>query len=260
MTTPRPTVSEVAALLANASPAELARLLARFAGDERSGVAAAVSTARRRLLQQRTEAARLERFARAQRELHEAGFAVVAGLDEVGRGALAGPVTAGAVILTVECRIEGVDDSKKLTSKRREELDVRIRACAVAVAVAHVWPADIDRLGIAPATELAMRDALSALGTPIDHALVDGRVSGLGLPTTSIVKGDGSVACIAAASIVAKVARDALMVELEQEHPGYGFAHNKGYGSADHLEALAERGATLVHRRSFAPCSQSRLF
>jgi len=260
MTTPRPTVSEVRTLLTCASPAQLPALLARFKTDDRAGVAASVASARRRLQAFRTEERRLDRFATAQRELHDAGIAVVAGLDEVGCGALAGPVTAGAVILSVDCRIAGIDDSKRLTPARREELDREIRARAVAVSVAHVWPADIDRIGIARAVEVAMREALATLGTVVDHALVDGRVSGLGLPTTSIVKGDGSVACIAAGSIVAKVARDAIMVGLEDEYPGYGFAHNKGYGSADHLAALAERGPSAVHRRSYAPCSQPRLF
>jgi len=256
----RPTVGEARELLTHATPAQLPALLRRFRHDDRPGVMAAATSAERRLRAFRAEEHRLDRFAEAQRELHDAGFAVVAGLDEVGRGALAGPVTAGAVIMTLECRITGIDDSKRLTPARRAELDGEIRTRAIAVSVAHVWPADIDRLGIARAVELAMRDALTAIGVPVDHALVDGRVSGLGLPTTAIVKGDGSVACIAAGSIVAKVARDTLMAELDAEHPGYGFAHNKGYGSPDHLEALAERGPCALHRRSFSPCSQSRLF
>jgi len=260
MSAPQPTVSEVRALLAGALPADLPGLLARLDSDERAGVAVAAASARRRLRAHRAEERRLDRFGAAQRELHLAGYAVVAGLDEVGRGALAGPVTAGAVVLTADCRIVGVDDSKRLTPGRRRELDVEIRTRAIAVAVAHVWPRDIDRLGIARATEAAMRDALAALGPPVDHALVDGRVGGLGLPTTAIVKGDGSVACIAAGSIVAKVARDALMAKLERDHPGYGLAHNKGYGSPAHLAALAELGPSPIHRRSFGPCSQTRLF
>ena len=260
MASSRPTVSEVRAQLAGATLAELVALLARFDSDERSGVTAVRTSARRRLDAHEVEEQRLDRFGAAQRALHVAGFAVVAGIDEVGRGALAGPVTAGAVILAQNCRIVGVDDSKRLTPARRRQLDVEIRHRAMAVSVAHVGPGDIDRLGIGPATELAMRDAIAGLGCQVDHALVDGCVGGLGLPTTAIVRGDGSVACIAAGSIVAKVARDALMVELENDHPGYGLWHNKGYGSPDHLAALLQLGPSPIHRRSFAPCSQSRMF
>jgi ribonuclease HII len=151
-------------------------------------------------------------------------------------------------------------DSKRLDASTRERLDAEIRSHAVAWAVAHVSAAEIDALGIAQATAEAMRRAVSALGCPIDHVLVDGRHVELGHPTTAVVKGDASVRSIAAASIVAKVARDALMVELATGYEGYGLAVNKGYGSPDHLAAIRMRGPSEIHRRSFAPCSQTSLF
>jgi ribonuclease HII len=254
-------VAEVSALLAATSTDRLARAIARFRDDDRAGVIAACGVARRRLAGSRAESRRLERLTIAQRSLHEAGFAVVVGLDEVGRGALAGPVTAGAVIIECGRLPARVNDSKTLTPQYREELDVAIRASAVAVAVGHVEPAGIDGMGIAAAVEEAMRVALAALGVVPDHALVDGRgFASLGLPTTTVVKGDSSVGCIAAASIVAKVARDALMRELDAEYPEFGFAINKGYGTSEHLAAIAELGPSAVHRRSFAPCAQPSLF
>lgn len=262
MTAPRTMpVAEVRALLSAAEPDRLPRLLARFRDDERSGVVDACAVAARRLKAWRAEQRRLDRLGIAQGELHDAGYAVVAGLDEVGRGALAGPVTAAAVIIAITDLPEGVDDSKALTPQRREELDGVIRTRATAVAVGHVEPADIDRLGIAVAVEEAMRIALAGLGPTADHALVDGRgFSRLGLPTTTVVKGDSSVGCIAAASIVAKVARDALMRELDPAYPDYGFFVNKGYGTAEHLDAISRLGPSPVHRLSFSPCAQPSLF
>ena len=260
MTAPLLSVAEIRELVARSRPERLARLLSRFDEDPRQGVADCVAVARRRLAAFRTESRRLDRMAAMQSDLEARGIRVVAGLDEVGRGSLAGPVSAAAVILPVSCRIERIDDSKRLTPEVRRRLDLEIRAVAVDVAVAHVSPGRIDEIGIARAVEQAMREAIASLATTIDHALVDGRVGGLGVPTTAIVKGDSSVAAIAAASIVAKVARDALMVLLDEDHPGYGLASNKGYGSPDHLAAIDRLGPSAVHRRSFSPCSQTRLF
>jgi ribonuclease HII len=253
-------VAEARALLASSPVSSLPRLIARFRDDTRPGVMAAVRVARRRIRSYRAEVRRLAALGILQREIHDTGCAAVAGLDEVGRGALAGPVTAAAVVIAWAALPEGVDDSKRLTPERRAVLDAEVRAVAQAVAVAHVWPVDIDRLGIGHAVHLAMREAVGALpGT--DHALVDGRdVPDLGVPVTAVVRGDSSVGCIAAASIVAKVARDALMVTLDEEHPGYGLAANKGYGTSEHLAALASLGPSPVHRRSFAPCTQPSLF
>ncbi len=254
-------VAGIRTIFATARTEDLSRLISRYRVDERTGVAAAVATARRRVGAHRAEAARLESLGTQQRRLHAEGYAVVAGLDEVGRGALAGPVTAAAVVIAVDVLPQGVDDSKRLTCDRRVLLDLRIREVATHVAVAHVWPPDIDRLGIARAVHEAMRIAVSELGLPSDHALVDGRDRPeLGVPVTPVVKGDSIVGCIAAASIVAKVARDALMVGLDDDYPGYGLAINKGYGTPEHLAALAARGPSPVHRRSFAPCTAASLF
>jgi ribonuclease HII len=258
--TPDMPVADVRALLAATPTPSLPRFVSRFRGDLRPGVVGAVESARKRLRAYRAELRRLEALGALQREMHESGCTAVAGLDEVGRGALAGPVTAAAVVLACEKLPEGVDDSKRLTPEQRVRLDVRIREAARAVAVIHISPCDIDRLGIARAVHSAMRLAVADLPRA-DHALVDGRDEpDLGVPATAVIKGDSLVGCIAAASIVAKVARDALMVGLDEEHPGYGFAVNKGYGTPDHLAALLALGPSPVHRRSFAPCTQPPLF
>lgn len=254
------TVTEIRALVAGSTAEQAAVVVAEYADDPRAGVRALLASVRARLEAADRERQRLRELGALQRSLHEQGWIVVAGIDEVGRGALAGPVTAAAVILGVDVAIEGIDDSKRLTSERRRSLDVSIRDRATSVNVAHVWPDQIDAIGIQQATRMAMLGALEPLRDVVNHVIIDGLPVELGLPATAVVKGDSRVAAVAAASIVAKVARDALMVELDSEYPGYGLAHNKGYGSPDHLECLAEHGPTRVHRRSFAPCSQTRLF
>ena len=178
----------------------------------------------------------------------------VAGLDEVGRGPLAGPVTAAAVVLDRRRIPEGLDDSKVLDPAVREALAVEILACA-SVAIVHVDVEEIDRLNILHAALLAMRRAVTALGIVPCHALVDGDrcPDGLPCPATPVVGGDGLCLSIAAASIVAKVARDRLMVELAQQHPGYGWETNAGYATKMHLSALQDLGPSPHHRRSFAP-------
>jgi ribonuclease HII len=181
-----------------------------------------------------------------------AGHLHIAGVDEVGRGPLCGPVTAAAVILDFDHLPSGLDDSKRLSPARRLELDTVIRAQA-RVAVAHASVAEIDALNILQASHLAMRRAIMALGP--DFALIDGNrlPRDLPCPAQAVVKGDARSLSIAAASIVAKVARDAIMVRLAAEHPGYGWERNAGYPSPGHLEALHRLGPTPHHRRSFAP-------
>jgi ribonuclease HII len=178
----------------------------------------------------------------------------VAGIDEVGRGPLAGAVVAAAVILPEGCTIVGLADSKLLTAARREALAERIRNEAVAWALGRAEVEEIDRINILQATFLAMQRAVAALTVQPVHALVDGNQCPR-LPCTvqAIVGGDGSVAAISAASIVAKVARDREMVELDGRYPGYGLADHKGYSTAFHLAALERLGPTPIHRRSFAP-------
>ncbi|AZM94638.1 ribonuclease HII [Vreelandella venusta] len=178
----------------------------------------------------------------------------LAGVDEVGRGPLIGSVVASAVILDPSRPIEGLTDSKKLTAKKREALDVLIRERALAFAVAEASAAEVDQLNIYHATHLAMRRAIDALTPAADYLLVDGnRLPGHVLPGQAVVKGDARHPAIAAASILAKVARDAQMTELDLRYPDYGFARHKGYPTKEHLAALAAYGPLAEHRRSFAP-------
>lgn len=255
MSAERITIAEVRARLAGATGQERDALLSALAADARAGVRAIVDAARARERRVKAEDLRLEGLMSLQRDLHRRGFAVVAGVDEVGRGALAGPVTAAAVVLVSDARIEGLNDSKKLTREARERIAVSVREQAVAWSVAHAQPAEIDAMGIGRATRLAWRRALEGLECPYDHVIVDGNDGrDLGLEVTMVVRGDSRVACIAAASVIAKVARDALMAELSPSYPGYGFDGNRGYGSADHLEHLRLAGPCDIHRRSFTPC------
>ena len=189
-----------------------------------------------------------------QLELFSGPAAGLAGVDEAGRGPLAGPVVAAAVILDPDCPIPGLMDSKRLTARRREALAEAIRDGARAWAVARAEVGEIDRLNILHASLLAMRRAVEALDVRPERALVDGnRCPELPCEAEAVVKGDATVPAISAASILAKVARDAEMVELDQAYPEYGFAGHKGYPSKAHLDALREHGACPAHRRSYAP-------
>jgi ribonuclease HII len=198
---------------------------------------------------------------RFEQEAARAGHARVAGADEVGRGALCGPVVAAAVVLGDGFDTEGIDDSKRLTERQREMQAQRIRAGALAVGLAWCEPEEIDRLNILRATHLAIRRAVLALESLPDLLLVDGqKVPDLPCPHRAIVKGDALSVSIAAASIVAKVARDAMMRELDRAHPGYGWAQNMGYASEDHREAIRRLGPSAIHRRSFHGIMQRWLF
>ena len=197
---------------------------------------------------------KLERAAR------KCGFLRIAGCDEVGRGPMFGPVVAAAVILAPKCRLEGLDDSKKVPEKKRNELDVLIRAQAVAWAIAAVDVETIDRINIRNASLLAMRTAVSRLALTPDYLLIDGcdTIDWPG-PQQSVIHGDGTSFSIAAASILAKVYRDRLLVELDSQYPGYGLASHKGYCSAEHREALARLGPTPLHRKNWSPVMQTVL-
>lgn len=176
------------------------------------------------------------------------------GVDEVGRGPLAGPVVAAAVILDPAQPIAGLDDSKRLTERRRQMLDSEIRERALAWALGRAEPEEIDRINILQASLLAMTRAVAALSVQPDRALVDGnRLPKLTIPARAIVGGDGLIPSIGAASIVAKVARDAEMCRMGEDYPGYGFEKHKGYPTRQHLLAMAELGVTSIHRRSFSP-------
>lgn len=197
----------------------------------------------------------------AETAAHEAGYRTVCGIDEAGRGPLAGPVVAAAVVLPAGYELPGLNDSKKLTAKQRERLyealmaDARVQKC-----VAQASVEEIDRLNILYATHLAMRRAAEGLPIPADFCLIDGlAVPNFPLPSQNLVKGDARCLSIAAASILAKVTRDRYMAALDAEFPQYGFARHAGYGTAAHLKALREYGVTVHHRRSFAPVAQMEL-
>jgi ribonuclease HII len=184
----------------------------------------------------------------------------IAGVDEVGRGPMFGPVVAAAVILAPKCRIEGLNDSKKLSEKKRVELDVEIRANAVAWSIAAVDVQTIDRINIRNASLLAMKQAVEGLALTPDYLLIDG-VDTIDFPSPqqSCIQGDGTSFSIAAASILAKVYRDRMLVELDSQYPGYGLASHKGYCCPEHKEALARLGPTPLHRKNWSPVAQTVL-
>lgn len=253
------TVAEITARLARlARPS--AALLRRLRRDPRRGVRRLAARYERTRERARAERRRVVKLYREERGRRLAGQVVV-GVDEVGRGCLAGPVLAAAVILPDGPPIAGLDDSKRLTPAARERLNDEIRARALAVAVAEASVEEIARLNIRGAALLAMRRAVEALGPLPDFALIDGRDRlALRLDHEAMVRGDAACACIAAASIVAKVARDRLMRELDGAFPGYGFAQHKGYSTAEHIDALVRLGPCPAHRRAFLPVAQLALF
>lgn len=188
-----------------------------------------------------------------EQRLRREGFSLIAGVDEAGRGCLFGPVFAAAVILDPGRPIEGLADSKTLAPERRLELADLIRQRSIAWAVASASAAEIDQINIRQASRLAMQRAVASLCPPCDYLLVDALQLDWPAPQQALIKGDAQVACIAAASILAKTERDALMAELDSQFPGYGLARHKGYGTAEHLDALRRLGPTPLHRRTFAP-------
>ncbi len=184
---------------------------------------------------------------------------IIAGLDEVGRGCLAGPVFAAAVVLPEHFAIPDLRDSKKLSAKRRVQVDREVKAQALAWSIGKADPGEIDEINILQATFLAMRRALSGLGMAVDICRVDGNQDpGLSMPTQLIIGGDNLEPSIMAASVIAKVARDQEMERLDVQHPGYAFAKNKGYGTPAHLAGLKQLGPSSIHRMSFSPCLAAR--
>lgn len=229
---------------------ELAGLIAQYGQDERSGVRSECRKAQKRLQDLEAEKQRIWRMKSFEREYERLGY--VCGIDEVGRGPLAGPVVAGAVILPKDCQILYLNDSKQLSAKKREELYEVIMAEAVAVGLGFVGPERIDEINILQATYEAMREAVGKLGVVPDVLLNDAvTIPGISIRQVPIIKGDAKSVSIAAASIVAKVTRDRLMEQYDGVFPEYGFASNKGYGAAAHIEALKKYGPTPIHRRSF---------
>ena len=187
-----------------------------------------------------------------EKDLWAKGCKYVAGVDEVGRGPLAGPVVTAAVILPEDFNVLGVDDSKKLSPKKRDELYDLIIKNAIAVSIGRKEPEIIDEINILQATKEAMKEAILGLGVRPDHVLIDAvKLDDLGIPQTSIIKGDAKSVSIAAASIIAKVTRDREMIEMDSVYPGYAFASNKGYGTKAHYEGLKKLGPCPIHRKTF---------
>ena len=247
--------------LALESTAALRAFATRLARDERAGAQGIAQRCGARADALAAERRRLARLFALRGRLSRAGVRVIAGVDEVGVGPLAGPVVACAVVFAEKPWLPGLDDSKQLTRGQRERLDAEIRKQAHAIGLAEVWNLEIDRLNILRAALEAMRRAVLALGIEPDHLLVDARtVPGVAAAQTPLIGGDARDGSIAAASIVAKVHRDAVMHRLDAAHPGYGFARHMGYATAEHLAALRRLGPTPVHRLSFAPVAQLALF
>ena len=231
---------------------------AALESDPRAGARAVLAAVRRRRRANRAEGQRLRNLLRFETRLWERGVVHVAGVDEAGMAPLAGPVVAGACILPRDYRPRGVDDSKQLDRRERERLAEDIKRNAVCWATARAEVGEIDGLNIYRAGLLALDRAVRALGVRPDHLLVDARkLQELRIPQTPIIHGDALSLTIAAASILAKTARDALMAELDGMHPGYGFARHKGYPTAEHFDALKRLGACPIHRRSFQPVREA---
>jgi ribonuclease HII len=227
---------------------------AQLRADPRPGARAILEAVARRRGENRAEGQRLRHLLRYETALWTSGVVHVAGVDEAGMSPLAGPVAAAAVVFAPGSRIPGVDDSKKLDAATRDKLAAEIRTSAVAWSVAFAEVEEIDSINVYWAGILAMRRAVEGLSLAPQHLLLDARrLKDLAIPQQAIVKGDSLSLSIAAASILAKTARDALMHRLDAEHPGYGFARHKGYPVREHLAALERLGACAVHRRSFAP-------
>lgn len=243
-------IGEIRDLLQAAEDQMLPDFIARFESDERSGVRQLVQRAQKRLDALEKERERL--MAMHQYEEQYKDCQAICGIDEAGRGPLAGPVVAAAVILPKDCEILYLNDSKQLSAKKRELLYDEIMEKAVSVGVGCATPQRIDEINILQATYEAMRQAVNKLSVCPDILLNDAvRIPGLSMQQVPIVKGDAKSVSIAAASIIAKVTRDRLMMEYDKAMPQYHFAANKGYGSAEHIEALAVYGASPIHRRSF---------
>lgn len=236
--------------LADTDIKDLTSFIKEYEADERSGVIKLVETARKRLNSYNEELRRIYDLKKYEREYESYEF--ICGIDEVGRGPLAGPVVAGAVILPKDCDILYINDSKKLSAAKREELYDEIMEKAVATGIGMVSPQRIDEINILQATYEAMREAIAKLDPQPDILLNDAvTIPQVSINQVPIIKGDAKSISIGAASIIAKVTRDRLMEEYDSILPGYGFASNKGYGSADHIKAIKDMGPTPIHRLTF---------
>ena len=246
------TIKEIKEQLANIQRLD-DPLLAELEQDSRSGVIQAIAKRKREIQKRIDEDERLEGMLAYEKECYARGIELIAGVDEVGRGPLAGPVVAAAVILPKACKIPGLNDSKKIPKSKHKEIYEAVLQNAIAIGIGVKDNHVIDQVNIYEATKLAMMEAIGQLEPQPQHLLIDAMKLDLPIPQTSIIKGDANSLSIAAASIVAKVTRDQMMEEFDREYPGYDFAQNAGYGTAKHLAGLDKLGVTPIHRRSFEP-------
>ena len=228
-------------------------LLTELEQDSRSGVIQAIAKRKKEIQKRLDEDERLEGMLAYEKECYAREIELIAGVDEVGRGPLAGPVVAAAVILPKGCKISGLNDSKKIPKSKHKEIYEAVLQNAIAIGIGVKDNHVIDQVNIYEATKLAMMEAIGQLEPQPQHLLIDAMKLDLPIPQTSIIKGDANSLSIAAASIVAKVTRDQMMEEFDREYPGYDFAQNAGYGTANHLDGLHQLGVTPIHRRSFEP-------
>ncbi len=244
-------VKEVADALSKDPSADLLKACAR---DQREGIRRLLERHSKHQQAQALELKRIQELLHEEKKLWEQGFLLVAGVDEAGRGPLAGPVVASACILPAQFDLPGLNDSKKLTESKREKLFGQIQKQALAYAIGSAEPAEIDLYNILQASKLAMKRAVEGLKIRPHHLLIDAvTLPQVNIPQTGIIRGDALSASIAAASILAKVTRDHWMRDLHTLYPEYGFDKNKGYGTNEHLQALQRLGPSPIHRRSFAP-------
>ncbi|MDP1807989.1 MAG: ribonuclease HII [Actinomycetota bacterium] len=250
-------VAEIRAILRATKGRELKVLAQALINDRRVGARRLAESAQTRLDWGRREDGRLRRLMKYESDLARQGYSLIAGADEVGRGALAGPLVAAAVILRSDAHIIGINDSKKLTASQREQLVDEIKAVAVAWTIAETSQEEIDSLGLQSANMTALSRAVESLDPAPDFIICDGfKLKCEILPSMALIKGDSLSQTVAAASILAKVYRDNLMRAHHDVHPDYGFNDNKGYATASHIEAIKKTGPCALHRRSFYPVSE----
>lgn len=243
-------IKEIREEFSNLSFKEIENHIKLYQDDSRKGVISLLASQRKKLKKYHDELVRIEKLKEFENKHPECQY--ICGIDEVGRGPLAGPVVAGAVILPKDCQILYINDSKKLSASRREQLDAEIREKAVAVGIGMASHERIDQINILQATYEAMRQAIDNLNVRPDLLLIDAvHIPQVEIPQVSIIKGDARSMSIGAASIVAKVFRDHMMEEYDKIYPSYDFASNKGYGSKEHMEALKRQGMCPIHRRTF---------
>ncbi len=250
-------VKDIELLLLQTSEEELVDMVEQLLQDSRSSAQKLALKYQRRIEKSEKEQQRIAAMWQFEQEARKKGYKWIAGTDEVGRGPLAGPVVAAAVILPEHVDLPSINDSKKLSEKQREKLDNLIKEQAIAWAIAEVDEKIIDEINILEASRFAMQKAVQALDQPAEYVLVDGIANPkILLPSKAIVKGDMKSISIAAASIIAKVYRDNLMTQYDKIYPGYGFSVNKGYPTSEHIQAIAEIGPCPIHRMTFRPLSE----